>query len=207
MARDLVDKPCDDDGEDRPIPREARRRIRLLVVEDDRTLREGLALTLQADGFTVSSAASGEAAVTALERTAFEIVITDLHLTDITGMDVMRTARRAHPGVIVIVITGDPSLPACLAAVRSGAWDCLPKPFSADHLNRLLARAVRHVLARADAGAVESDEHLVAEFERIYLGRLVLDAGGDIDRAARRARIDRATLEKVIEQHGLGRTP
>ena len=193
-------------GEERPIPREEKSRIRLLVVEDDRTLREGLALTLKAEGFSVSTAASGEAALDALERTSFEIVITDLHLADVTGLDVLRAARAANPGAIVVVITGDPSLPACLSAVRSGAWDCLPKPFSAGHLQQLLSRAVRHLRGSPAAGASASDEQLVAEFERVYLGRLVHDAGGDVERAARRARVDMATLQGLIERHGLDHT-
>ncbi|HUF27464.1 MAG TPA: response regulator [Gemmatimonadaceae bacterium] len=197
-----------------PIPPDARATLKLLIVEDDRTLREGLVVTLRADGFTVSSAASGAEALAELERSRYDIVITDLHLQPVTGADVLRAARRAQPHVVVVVITGDPSLPGCLEVIRAGAWDCLPKPFSAAHLRDLLARAVHVVLqangsARAGTLAVTQDdepsrrERMITEFERAYLGRLMRDVGRNRKRAARLARIDTTTLHQLLEKHAL----
>ena len=128
------------------ITPEVKRSIRIFIVEDDRTLREGLTITLQAEGYNVTVASAGDEAVEALKRTRFDIVITDLHLPKVTGIDLVRAAHLAHPDTIVVVITGNPSVTSSIEALRAGAWDYLPKPFSATHLQILLGRASHAVL-------------------------------------------------------------
>ena len=128
------------------IAPEVKSSIRIFIVEDDRTLREGLTITLQAEGYNVTVATTGEEGVESLKRTRFDIVITDLHLPRVTGIDLVRAAHLAHPDTIVVVITGNPSVTSSIEALRAGAWDYLPKPFSATHLQILLGRASHAVL-------------------------------------------------------------
>src|SRR5688572_14095825 len=120
--------------------------IRFLIVEGDRTLRGGLTITLQAECYNTTLASSGESALQSIKRTWYDIVITDLHLPRITGIDIVRAAHLAHPDTIVVVITGNPSVTSSIEALRAGAWDYLPKPFSATHLQILLGRASHAVL-------------------------------------------------------------
>jgi DNA-binding NtrC family response regulator len=120
--------------------------IRILVVDDDRALREGLSSMLQVDGYSVTVTGRGDEAVEMLRRSRFDIVLVDLHMTPVSGMDVLSAAIAASKQTIVIVITGNPSLTSSVEALRAGAWDYLPKPFSATHLQILIGRASHMVL-------------------------------------------------------------
>jgi len=127
--------------------------LRILVVDDDRTLREGCASVLQMDGHQVSSTGRGEEALELVKRKRFDLVLVDLYMTPISGMEVLKAAVEAHKGVIVVVMTGNPTVASSIEALRAGAWDYLPKPFSASHLQVLVGRA-----AHASAASREPRE-------------------------------------------------
>jgi DNA-binding NtrC family response regulator len=128
--------------------------LRILVVDDDRTLREGCVSVLQMDGHNVSNTGRGEEALDLVRRKRFDLVLVDLFLNNqISGMEVLKAAVEAHKGVIVVVMTGNPTVQSSIDALRAGAWDYLPKPFSAGHLQVLVGRA-----AHAAAAARETRE-------------------------------------------------
>ena len=108
--------------------------LRILLVDDDRTLREGCASVLQLDGLQVATTGRGDEAIDLLKRRRFDIVLVDLYLTPIGGMDILRAALEAHRDTIVIVMTGNPSVASSIEALRAGAWDYLPKPFDVQEL-------------------------------------------------------------------------
>ena len=115
--------------------------LRILVVDDDRTLREGCANILRLDGHHVVTFGRGEEAIDASERQHFDIALVDLYMTPISGMDVLRAITAASRDTLVVVMTGNPTVASSLDALRAGAWDYLPKPFSASHLQVLVGRA------------------------------------------------------------------
>lgn len=115
--------------------------LRILVVDDDRTLREGCASVLQMDGHAVTSTGRGEEALELVRRRKFDLVLVDLYMTPISGMTVLQAAVEAHKDTIVVVMTGNPTVASSIEALRHGAWDYLPKPFSASHLQVLVGRA------------------------------------------------------------------
>src|SRR5580704_14620817 len=127
---------------------EFRSSLRILLVDDDRTLREGCASVLQIDGYNVTTTGRGDEALDLLKRRKFDIILVDLYMTPVTGMDILRGALEAHTDTIVIVMTGNPSVTSSIEALRAGAWDYLPKPFSASHLQILIGRA-SHAVAVA----------------------------------------------------------
>lgn len=129
--------------------------LRILVVDDDRTLREGCASVLQMDGHTVTSSGRGEEAIELLRRRRFDIVLVDLYLSPVSGMEILKAAVEAHPGIIVVVMTGNPSVASSIEALRAGAWDYLPKPFSASHLQVLVGRAAHAVGAAKDVREIK----------------------------------------------------
>ncbi len=137
-------------------------RLQVLLVDDDRTLREGCSSVLQIDGYAVTSTGRGDEAVDLLRRRKFDIVLVDLYLTPVSGMDILRAALTAHRETIVIVMTGNPSVATSIEALRAGAWDYLPKPFSAQHMQILLGRA-SHAVAVAretrEFRARSADQH------------------------------------------------
>ena len=128
------------------VPAKERASIRLLIVESDRRLREGLAAAVRLDGYAATAVECGSRALEALKRAEFDIILTDLNMAPVSGLDVLRAARHARRDTIVIVITANPSILSSIEALRAGAWDYLPKPFSATHLQVLLGRAAHAVL-------------------------------------------------------------
>ena len=136
---------------------EARATLRLLIVDDDRTLREGCASILQGDGYNVTVTGRAEEAMELVKRRRFDIVLCDLYLTPVSGMDILKTTLEANKETIFVVMTGNPSVTSSIEALRAGAWDYLPKPFSASHLQILVGRASHAVLVARESRAARSD--------------------------------------------------
>ena len=128
------------------IPAEVKGGIRILVVDDDRTLREGCASVLQMDGYNVTFCGRGDEALEMVRRRKFDIILVDLYMTPVSGIDVLKAALEAFRDTIVVVMTGNPSVTTSIEALRAGAWDYLPKPFSATHLQVLVGRASHAVM-------------------------------------------------------------
>ena len=135
--------PSGDPGQ---LPPAVKASIHVLIVDDDRTLREGCASVLQSEGYNVSVAARGDEALDLVRRRKFDLILVDLYMTPVSGVDVLRGALAANRETIVVVMTGNPTVQSSIEALRDGAWDYLPKPFSATHLQVLLGRAVHAIL-------------------------------------------------------------
>ena len=128
------------------IAPEVKASLRVLVVDDDRTLREGCASVLQMDGYNVTFLGRGDEAVDTVKRRKFDIILVDLYMTPVSGMDILKATLDANKDTIVVVMTGNPSVTSSIEALRAGAWDYLPKPFSATHLQVLIGRAAHAVM-------------------------------------------------------------
>ncbi len=128
------------------ISSEVKASLSLLIVDDDRTLREGCASVLQMDGYQVTTLGRGDEAVDLVRRRRFDIVLVDLYMTPVTGMEILKATLTANKDTIVVVMTGNPSVTTSIEALRAGAWDYLPKPFSATHLQVLVGRASHAVM-------------------------------------------------------------
>ena len=111
---------------------EESRRARILVVDDEESIRDLLRLVLTGEGYSVVTANDGEEAIEHLEAQRFDLVITDLVMPTVNGVEVLRAAKRIDPNYPVIVITGYPSVETVTELVRLGAGDYLTKPFNVD---------------------------------------------------------------------------
>ncbi len=145
--------PNDPDHELVELDPELRSTIRVLVVDDDRSLRESCASLLESEGYRVTVEGDSERALELIRNQQHDILLLDLYMNSVSGMDLLAAARDADPDAIVIIMTGNPSVDTSVRALRQGAWDYLPKPFSATHFQVLLGRA-----AHAVSVARESDE-------------------------------------------------
>jgi DNA-binding NtrC family response regulator len=125
---------------------EAKAHVRILVIDDEHTLRESCAAVLRHDGYDVTVASRGQEALELLKRRAFDVVLADLYMSQVDGLALLRTALGTNHDTIVIVMTGNPSVESSVEALRQGAFDYLPKPFSASHLQVLVGRAVHTLL-------------------------------------------------------------
>ena len=117
-------------------------RGRLLIVEDRDSLRRMLERALGQEGYEVASAADGRAGIRLLGERAFDFVLTDLKLPDVSGLEVLEASRTAQPRVPVVVLTGYGTVGTAVEAMKLGAYDFLEKPLEIDDLSRLIERAI-----------------------------------------------------------------
>src|SRR5207244_6028776 len=120
----------------------ARRRPRGLVVDDERSMRELLAIMLRQAGHGATGADCGEAASKALKSATFDLVITDLRMREVDGLAVLRAAKEQSPQTVVLVITAFASTETAVEAMKLGAYDYLTKPFKVDEIKLTIANAL-----------------------------------------------------------------
>ena len=129
-----------------PAPQSARASIRVLIVDDDDTLRESCASVLTHEGYDVTVSGKGRAAQELLSHRPFDITMLDWYMSDVPGRELLGVALASNPAVRALVVTGKPTIDSSLEALRLGAWDYLPKPFSATQLQILVGRAAHATL-------------------------------------------------------------
>ncbi|MEX1364233.1 MAG: sigma-54 dependent transcriptional regulator [Nannocystaceae bacterium] len=118
----------------------------LLVVDDDESTCELLEILLGREGFAVTSVGSAEAALAHIDVHGPELdaVLTDLHMDGMGGIELCGRVEATHPGLPVVVVTGQVSVDAAVAALRAGAYDFVTKPIDPGLLGPVVTRAVRH---------------------------------------------------------------
>src|SRR5262245_8141841 len=103
-------------------------RPRVLIVDDERSMRELLTIVLSREGYDVITAESGGEAISVLQRQAVDLLISDIRMPDIGGVDVLRAAKQGDPDVPVIMMTAFASTDTAVEAMRLGASDYVTKP-------------------------------------------------------------------------------
>lgn len=119
---------------------------KILVVDDDQELRENIVEILNADGFEACTAANGEEALDLLRETTIDLVLLDLIMPKMGGMEVLSLIKRQYPGVKVIMITAYSTVDNAVEAMKIGADDYITKPFKINDLSM----AIKRNLAEAD---------------------------------------------------------
>src|SRR6202158_1843497 len=117
-------------------------KARVLVVDDEKSMRDLLSITLEKEGYDVLTAAGGEPAIEALHRESVDAVITDLRMPKVEGLQVLRVAREISPDTTVIVITAVASTETAVEAMKLGAYDYITKPFKLDEVNLIVRNAL-----------------------------------------------------------------
>ena len=115
---------------------------RILVVDDERSMRELLAIVLGREGYEVVAAENGRQALDELERRPVDLLISDIHMPDMTGLDVLRTAKGMNPDLAGIMVTAFASTETAIEALRMGAYDYIHKPFNVDELKIVVTGAL-----------------------------------------------------------------
>jgi two-component system response regulator PilR (NtrC family) len=114
----------------------------ILVVDDDLSMRELLELMLAREGYRVSSAENGRRGLELVEKNSYDLVLCDIRLGDISGLEVLRSCKQHYPGTVVIMISAYASTETAVEAMNSGAYDYVPKPFNKDELSETIAKAL-----------------------------------------------------------------
>lgn len=142
----------------------------ILVVEDEQSMREFLEILLRRQGCEVSVAEGGKQGRELLDEREFDVVITDLKMPRVSGLDVLAHARKTAPGTEVIMVTAFASAETAIQAMRDGAYDYLTKPFKVDEILVTVERALeKRSLIRANA-ALRQELHDRYQLERL-IGR------------------------------------
>lgn len=115
----------------------------ILVVEDDLKARTKLAYRLEFEGYRVTQSSNGESAIELMHNETFDVILTDIVMGQINGIDVLQVARRMAYRPAVILLTGHGSLETCIEALRTGAYDYLLKPCSPEALLACVEGAVQ----------------------------------------------------------------
>ena len=123
---------------------------KLLVVDDERSMRELLSIVLRREGYDVTLAENGRAAMAYLEARRFDLLVSDIKMPDMTGVDVLRAAKRIDPDILGIMITAFASADTAIEAMRLGAHDYLSKPFDVDELKMKVRNALEQRLLRQE---------------------------------------------------------
>ena len=133
------------------VDTEMRRSIEVLVIDDEHSLRESCASLLRAAGFAVTVCGRGDDAERLVRNRRFDIVLIDLYMSQVSGLELLGSTLGAHSDTLAIVMTGNPSVESSVKALRAGAWDYLPKPFSATHFEILIGRAAHAVVVARES--------------------------------------------------------
>jgi len=134
----------------------------VLVVDDEDLLLRSCARILEHEGYSVLTARRGREALEIVRRQRPEIILADLVLPDLDGLVLLREAKRIHPQALVVMITGFASVDSCVEAIRAGAYDYIPKPFTATQLQIVVGRAAKQIELQRD------NERLRGELRGLY---------------------------------------
>ncbi len=143
--------------------------VKVLVADDERTIRESLAGLLESEGFSVMSTGKGSEAADLIRRKKPDVLLLDLFMAEVSGMSLLEEAIEVRPDCLVVMMTGKPSVDSSIQALTAGAWNYLPKPFSATHIKILMGRAARAVLSQRESLRLREQGHPEGEEEGIDL--------------------------------------
>src|SRR2546421_10235279 len=133
---------------------------RVLVIDDDASLRYTLEAVLSDAGLAVETADGGAAGLAAFEARGADVVLTDLAMPDMDGMQVLERMRAQDPSVPVVMLTAHGSERVAVAAMKSGAYDYIPKPFDPDEVVLAVRRAIETRLLRLQNALLRTETTL-----------------------------------------------
>ena len=117
---------------------------KILVVDDDSLLRDFLAETLNRSGYWVDLASTGEEALEKISKEDYDIILSDVRMPNMDGMELLKTTRDFLPDAKVVMMTAYGTVQNAVEAMKLGAFDYVMKPFSVDEIELVLKRALEH---------------------------------------------------------------
>ena len=150
----------------------------ILIIDDEKNIREGLGAAFEMEGYEVRLAANGKEGLDLIAKGDIDLVITDLRMDGISGEEVLRRVTTETPGIPVIVLTGHGSIDAAVDAMRNGAYDFLTKPLNLDRLSMLVKRALerrelslQHTQLKAEVSSAHTLDNMIGksgEMQKVF---------------------------------------
>jgi two-component system response regulator PilR (NtrC family) len=145
----------------------------ILIVDDELSMRELLELLLKREGYRVALAENGRKAIEKIKKAHFDLLLCDIRLGDITGLEVLREVKKKDPDTVVIMISAYASAETAVEAMNDGAYDYVPKPFDKNELKQTIANAL-------DLKTIESEKKILDnELQKtLHFGEIVGNSPG-----------------------------
>lgn len=137
----------------------------ILVVDDDRSMREFLDILLTKEGYTVSLADSGKSGCKALMKEHFDLVVSDIRMKDVNGIDVLKKAKEINPDTLVVMISAFATADTAVEAMKEGAYDYIPKPFKVREFKNIIKDTLR---SRKNNGSRDQQKAFNKSFPRHF---------------------------------------
>jgi DNA-binding NtrC family response regulator len=198
----------------------------ILIVDDETIVRESLASWLRADGYRVETAPDASAALHAMERTVFSVLLVDLKMPGKDGLQLLAEARQRQPHAAVILMTAYATVDTAVRAMKRGAHDYLVKPIDPEALSEIVsplagslsrsrqaprepgsapeeaaASLVDDLAPSTSTNATAAASISLREMERTHVAKCLQQHGWNISRTARALGIDRVTLYNKIKRY------
>ena len=125
---------------------------RILIVDDEKVALKNLEHVIKKEGYEVVATQSGQNALRILEEQKFNVVLTDLKMEKVDGMQILRRCRELYPDIEVIMITGYATLESAVESMKHGAFYYIAKPFRLDEVRKVVAEAVEKVRLKSEVG-------------------------------------------------------
>ena len=157
----------------------------ILIVDDEQSMREFLSICLRRAGHTTSTIDSAEGAIAELGQREFDVVVTDLKMPNMDGMELLRRALALDPELPVVMITAHGTVDNAVEALKTGAFDYVTKPFDQDEVRAVVKKALRTQdlaaaeVSRPENSAPEARHGLIGESAAIQGVCQVLDRVAD----------------------------
>jgi two-component system response regulator PilR (NtrC family) len=139
----------------------------LLIVDDERSMRELLEYMLTREGYTIALAENGRKAVEMVESNDYDLILCDIRLGDITGLEVLRAAKQKSPRTVVIMISAYATTETAVEAMNDGAFDYVPKPFDNEELKQTIANALERKTLDAERQIIDAELKNTVHFGKI----------------------------------------
>lgn len=134
--------------------KEPEKNIHVLVVDDEKVMQDSCSRILVREGYTPTSVNSGEEAIEKFDCEPFDLVLLDLKMPGIGGIETLRRLKEMDPGITIMIMTGYPSIETAVKAIKLGAYDYITKPFNPDALRIAINRALERKIL------VNENQHL-----------------------------------------------
>jgi two-component system phosphate regulon sensor histidine kinase PhoR len=128
----------------------------ILVIDDEERVREGCRKVLVRDGYEVTIAESGDVGLSLIEQQHYDLILLDLMMPSLSGFDVLAHVKKLHPDTVIIVISGYATVENSIEAMKQGAFDFIPKPFSPEQLRVLTRKAIAYTRTMQDIAEEKS---------------------------------------------------
>lgn len=132
--------------------------VKILVIDDEEVMREGCKKVLTREGYLVKCVENGKQGLKILEKEEFELCLIDLKMPGISGIEFLEASKKISLDMVNIVITGFPSIDSAIEAMKIGAYDYIPKPFTPEQLRQIVKRGVERSKLQEEAKRAKREQ-------------------------------------------------